>query len=79
MINLITPLNGRTDVQKIEVTLSGKDVEYWGNHYGAQFKDMNLYVVYPPVTLLNDSSDWHADGTNAIDRVDTSDGVGREI
>ena len=33
---------------KITVTFSGKDVEYWAGNYGPVFADMNLYFTFVP-------------------------------
>ena len=84
-IRLEVPTGGSTDIGTIKVTIGGYDAENWAGTYGAIYKDMDLFVVNPNykekerLTLLDDTSDWHLEGSRAIYRDDESDGIGKEI
>ncbi len=33
------------DTFKVRITLSGKDVEYWGGHFGTRFRNESLFLT----------------------------------
>jgi len=61
---------------RIVVTLSGDDSEYWAGNYGPKFQGMHLYVApgggnpsggaVKNVDLLTDESNWNVDSSTAV-------------
>ena len=73
------------DITNVKVSMKGEDAEAWGGHYGAIWKDMNLYVwkedPEPHYSLLDDTSEWWNISSEPypVFRDEYVDGFGKEI